>query len=372
MLRVMQINQGEKFGGVSSMIYNLYQHINHDKVQFDFVAPNKSSYEIYRDDIEKMGGRIFELRAKSRFKLAGKLKFWKKLYHLIRTQKYEVVHCNSGSVLFNIQVAWIAKKCKVRKIIIHSHNAGNDGKIKAIMMNACKGLLEFGPTHYFTCSTEAAEHMFSKKRCKKKDYVYIKNGVDISRFVFNEGERHKYREELGISDKKVVMHVGRFCNQKNHSRLIDIFNDLHKRESNTVLVLVGDGEKKKTIEEKVRLLGLSESVIFLGLRKDIPQIMFASDLFLLPSLYEGLPVVGVEAQASGLPCVIADSITKEVDFSGNNHYVSLNDNDSVWSEKILDLLTKDIDRIEGSDIVRKAGFSLQDVAKKLEEIYCAE
>lgn len=369
MLRVMQINQGEKFGGVSSMIYNLYLHIDHDKVQFDFVAPNKSSYEIYRKDIEEMGGRIFELKSKSKFKLSSKFKFWRKLYQLIKSQKYEVVHCNSGSVLFNIQVAWVAKICKVKKIIVHSHNAGNDGKIKAALMHFCKGLLEFGPTHYFTCSTEAAEHMFAKKRCKKKHYTYINNGVDIRRFMFKEEERQNYREEIGVTDKKVVMHVGRFCNQKNHSRLIDIFNDLHKKDANTVLVLVGDGEKKKTIEEKVRLLGLSDSVFFLGLRKDIPQIMFASDLFLLPSLYEGLPVVGVEAQASGLPCVISDSVTKEVDFSGNNHYVSLDADNSIWSEKILDLLAKDIDRSVGCEVVRKAGFSLQDVAKQLEDIY---
>ncbi len=371
MIRVLQINAGELFGGVSSMVFNFYQNINREKVQFDFVAPNKSSYENCRSQIEQMGGRIIELKATGSL-ISRKFRFWRRLFQLIKKEKYEVVHINSGSITFNLQVAWIAKLSGCKKIIVHSHNAGNDSSKKAFVMKLIKPLLELGPTHYFACSHKAAQFMFISGRIKKGEYQVINNGVNLERFQFDIKNREAYRQQLELNEKKVLLHVGRFCKQKNHRYLIDIFNAFQKRVPNSVLLLVGEGELFEEVKIQVRNYGLDNLVIFLGLRNDIDKLMSASDIFILPSLFEGLPVVGVEAQASGLPCIFADTITSEADLTDSVRFLPINVNEDKWVKELIDLTENSgTERILYAEQVASKGYSLSGIAKMLEDVYLA-
>ncbi|WP_368791488.1 glycosyltransferase (plasmid) [Companilactobacillus farciminis] len=370
-VKVMQINSGQKFGGVSSMIFNFYKNVDHEKIQFDFVAPKISSFSMYRREIEEMGGSIIELQTSGNF-IKRKLQFFKRLTHLIKRKKYDVVHINSGSIFLNIQVSWIAHFCGVKKIITHSHNAGNDHELLVLLTKLCKPLLEFGPTDYFACSNLAAKFMFTKKRVHNKNYQVINNGVDVQKFKFNIDDRQKYREKLSIQGKVVLLHVGRFTSAKNHQKLINIFKCFHTLVPNSVLLLAGEGELEESIHNQVEQLKLQDSVLFLGLRKDIAELMSTSDMFILPSFYEGLPVVGVEAQTNGLPCVFSDSITREVDLNDKeNLFLSLEFSNQQWAQKIKDIFlnTNLKKRDKAYKNVEKKGYSLVQVGKLLEKIY---
>ena len=369
MIRVMQINQGEKFGGVSSMLFHLYQHIDRQQVQFDFVAPRKSSFSTCRSEIEEMGGRIFELKAGGSF-IMKKLRFWKRLKDHINKERYEIVHINSGSILFNIQCALVARACHVRKIIVHSHNAGADGDMKQKLAQLCKPLLDIAATDFLACSHKAAQFMYVPRRIREKKYMVINNGVDTEQFAFSQSVRDEYRAELGISnDTEVILHVGRFSRQKNHSYLVRLFKKYTRKYPKSVLLLVGAGDLSDSIKELVKKLGIEDKVKFLGLRSDIPSLMAASDVFLLPSLYEGLPVVGIEAQTSGLPCIFADTITKEVDVLRNNCFISLEADADKWCDRIHAAASSRKDRESAAAKISAKGYSIQASAKTLLDCY---
>lgn len=370
-VRVMQINSGQKFGGVSSMILNFYKNVDRNKVQFDFVAPKTSSFTIYKEEIKKMGGNIVELKTTGNF-VHRKIQFFKRLSHLIKERNYDVVHINSGSIFLNIQVSWLARHCGVKKIIAHSHNGGNNSRLLVLLTKLCKPLLEVGPTDYFACSNRAAEFMFTRKRIKNKAYTVINNGVDVEKFKFNLEDRCEYRQRLSIEGKTVLLHVGRFTPAKNHKKLVEVFNEFHKLNPNSVLLLAGEGKLEDQVHDQVDLLGLTEDVIFLGLRKDIPQLMSASDVLMLPSFFEGLPVVGIEAQTNGLLCVFSNTITQEVNLNGlKNKFLSLKCSDLQWAETVNQGINKCNIESRKYDyrIVIDKGYLLRDVGKKLQSIY---
>ncbi len=370
MLRVLQINAGENFGGVSAMVYNIYRFIDHSKVQFDFTAPNVTSYYPYRSEITEAGGRIYELHADG-FCLLRKLKFWNRLSKHIHKQGYRVIHINSGSVSFNLQVALIARACKVEKIIIHSHNAGNSNERVKLLTPLFRKMLSCAGTDHLSCSHKAAEYMFSSDIVKRKAYRVILNGVETQRFSFDQGARNRIRAELGLEDRNVLLHVGRFNVQKNHSRLIEIFRTYLKTDPSAVLLLAGEGELFDGVKAQASKTDIEKNVIFLGLRKDVPDLFCAADLLVLPSLYEGLPVVGIEAQCSGLRCVFSSEITREIDLSGQNAFVSLDDSDEIWVQHISELLKEENDRYVGRKRIEDCGYSIESTAKIVEELYLA-
>lgn len=370
-VKVMQINSGQKFGGVSSMILNFYRNVDRSKIQFDFVAPKTTSFTSYKNEIEKMGGNIVELKTNGNF-IHRKIQFFQRLIHLMKKRDYDVVHINSGSIFLNIQVSWLARYCGIKKIIAHSHNGGNDSKLLVFLTKLCKPLLEFGPTDYFACSNRAAEFMFTNKRIKNKAYTVINNGVDVQKFKFNKYDRDEYQKRLSITGKTVLLHVGRFVPAKNHKKLIEVFSEYHKLNPQSVLLLAGEGALENEIHDQVNLLGLKDNVIFLGLRKDVSQLMSASDAFMLPSIFEGLPVVGIEAQTSGLPCLFSDSITSEVSLNSiKNEFLNLKLSDKKWAETINRVITNcDIKSRECDyHTTIDRGYSLNDVGEKLQSIY---
>ena len=240
---------------------------------------------------------------------------------------------NSAVFLYPIIAA---KMAKAKIIIAHSHNSSSDkGIIKSLLHNLNKHFIYLFANEFFACSERAGEWFFSKRVRNSDNYRIINNAIEIDKYVFDKSIRQRKREELGITDEYILIgHVGRFNKQKNHSLLIDIFDNYHKKNIKSKLILVGQGPLMNKIKNKVNKLNLQKDVLFLGLRNDTYELYQAFDVFILPSLYEGLPLVGVEAQYSGLGCIFSSNISKELKITNNCFYVGLNRSLDEWCKNI--------------------------------------
>ena len=297
--------------GVESVIMNYYRHLDHSKVQFDFIC-DEDSTRIPYEEIKKLGGLVFLVPKYQKLP-----KYLKALEKLFKENKYRIVHANINTL--SVFPLYAAKKAGVPVRISHSHSTSN---IKEWKRNLIKNLLRpFSKryaTDYFACSELAGRYLFGNKAFDRGEVKIIHNAIDIDKFRFDEVARKKLRKEFGIKDSTIVIgHVGRFVQQKNHTFLVDVFKEYHEKNSDSKLLLVGSGPLENKIKKKVEKLGLKNSVLFLGQRDDINKLYSVMDIFCLPSLYEGLPVVGVEAQATGLPCMFSDRITDDIIASKN-------------------------------------------------------
>lgn len=368
-VRVLQINAGSKdFGGVSSFLYNIYRHVDRSKVQFDFLSPNVTTYGLHRNQIEAMGGRVFELGVEGN-PIIRKVRLYHRLRDKIKQQSYPVVHINSGSVFFNLTAAMAAKHAGARVRIVHSHSAGTaiKNKIAKLLVGWLKLTLERYATNLLACSKAAGEHVFSEKSVLQGKVEIVPNGIEISRFVFDGKTRETVRRELGLDGRFVVGHVGRFSEEKNHSFLIDVFSEVYRRELSAVLLLIGEGPLEAEIRDKVRRCGLGGCVRFLGVRRDVERLYQAMDCFVLPSLFEGLPIVGIEAQTAGLRMVCSDAITEEMRITDLAEYMSLGEPAVRWAEKIL--CCRGSERKNMSREIAEAGYSIENSARQLEALY---
>ena len=245
----------------------------------------------------------------------------------------------------------------------------NGSGIKKNIMNLFKKLIPIVSDYNLACSDLAAQFMFPPQILKEKNFTVIKNAIDVEKYRFSEEVRLEYRKKLKMENKLIIGHIGRFMPQKNHKFLIDIFAEIYKKRSDAVLVLIGNGELLDEIKEYVEKKQLKNAVCFYGTTNEVPQILQAFDCFLLPSFYEGLPVVGVEVQASGLPFVLTDTITKEVDFSDLVNYLSLEDEPEKWADCVIKCSELKRNRSKYPDIVKEAGFDISEETKKLTSLY---
>ena len=236
--------------------------------------------------------------------------------------------------VFSLFAAWLAG-AKVR--ILHNHStAVKSEKLRSVMKYILRPFAPIFANKYMACSKLAGEWMYGKKKMEEGKVKVLNNAINVDDFAYNLRLREKLRLDLNIDkDTLVIGHVGRFMYQKNHDFLIDIFKEIHKQKNNSLLLLIGDGPLRETIEIKVQNYGLKDYVKFLGLRKDVKGLYNVMDVFVLPSWYEGLPVVSVEAQANGLPCFVSDKVSKECNLSDSMHFISLDENAESWSKKIL-------------------------------------
>ena len=267
---------------------------------------------------------------------------------------------------------YAAKKAGVPVRIAHSHSTSNKKEWKK---NAVKNVLRpFSKKNanvYFACSELAARYLFGNKTFEEGKVTIINNAINLEKFKFNQGKREKLRKGLKIEDNEfVVGHIGRFVAQKNHTFLIDIFNELYKENKDTVLLLIGQGPLQDQIKEKVRELGLEDSVRFAGQVDNASDYYNAMDVFVLPSLYEGLPVVGVEAQANGLQCYYSTDMTKETKVLEKTEFISLNEGAKKWSKIILNDI-KNVKREDTEKEMTERGFNIRKATNKLEKRYNA-
>ncbi len=364
-IRVLQINAGSRnFGGVSAMLLNIYRNINKDIIEFDFLTPNKTTYSEYIDEIINIGGNVYEFNINNST-LFGKVKLCRRLKKFLLENKYDIIHINSGILLFNMIVAYTSKKYSNSKIIVHSHNAGRRSFIKKIFSYPIKKILEHKSDMLLSCSNLASRYMYTKKGMKR--VKIIKNGINTNKFSYNEQIRDKKRKELKLENKLVIGNVGRFTSQKNHTFMINVFEELKKKCNAAVLVLIGQGELENNIKRLVSEKNLEDSVLFLGQRKDVNDMYQAMDVFFLPSLYEGFGIVNIEAQSSGLICVVSDSIPDEANVTGSTIRISLKEPISVWVNSLLEASKNE--RVNMSDKVKVSGYDIKITVSELEKIY---
>lgn len=303
---------------------NYYRNIDRDKIQFDFLThrPERSDYD---DEIERLGGKIYYA---PRLYPQNYPKYFKWMKQFFKDHpEYKIVHSHIDAMSYLPLKA--AKKANIPVRIAHSHNTSIDKDFKYLLKQYFRSKITTVATDYCTCGQEAGEFLFGDK-----DFTFIPNAIEVDKFLYAKDLREKKRTELGIKDEFVIGHVGRLSYQKNHKLLIEIFNAFSKVERNTLLLLIGVGEKEGEIKKQVHDLGLDSKVKFLGNRSDVNELYQAMDVFLMPSFFEGVPVVGVEAQFSDLPCIFSDRVPKEVKFNSKTQFVKLEANLDEWVRSI--------------------------------------
>lgn len=360
-IRVLQVVTIMNRGGLETMLMNYYRKLDKSKIQFDFMT-NRSERGHYDDEIEAFGGKIYRL---SPIKPGNYNKYFKELDNFFNEHKeYKVVHShineNSGFVLK------AAKKAGIECRIAHSHLSDLKLDYKYPFRVYARRNLKGNVSDYFACSKRAGEWLFGKDISNSGKVTVLNNAVDTEKFRFNEEVRNNIRRKLDIEGKKVIGHVGRFNPQKNHEFLIDVFNEIYKKDKDIVLLLVGDGYLKEKIEEKVNKLGLDKSVEFLGVREDIPELMQAMDLFLFPSQFEGLAVVMVEAQAAGLKVITSTGVTKESDITNNVEFIDLSKGAEYWADIVLN---SDFKKKDDINLMIKKGYDSTNNVKWLSDFY---
>lgn len=352
-------------GGVEAVVMNYYRHIDHAKIQFDFICDSDSTNIPY-DEIEKLGGKVILVSPYQHI-----ISYLKELKMILKEGKYKIVHSHINAL--SVFPLYAAKKVGVPIRIAHSHSTTNKKEWKKnLLKQMLRPFSKKYATDYICCSELAGRWLFGDKAYDNGEVYLLNNAIDLDKFAYDENVRKAKRKELKISDDTLVIgHIGRFVAQKNHTFLIDIFNELHKQNKNSLLLLAGQGPLIDEIKNKVNDLNLTESVKFLGQRNDVNELYQAFDVFLLPSLYEGLPVVGVEAQAAGCLSILSDDMTKETKVLNSTKFISLNENASFWANKILSSNKKFVRKNSINEMTNN-NFNIKNEAKKIENKYLKE
>lgn len=361
-IRVAQIMGKWLGGGVESVVMNYYRNIDRNKVQFDFICDEDSKY-IPKDEIEGLGGKVILIPPYQK-----PFKYHKELKRVLKEGKYKIVHSHISTMSFFS--LWAAKSAKVPIRIAHAHSTTNKKeKKKNLMKQLLRPFSKVFANRYFCCSELAGRWLFGNKTYDQGKVYLLNNAIDVDKFKYDEKIRKEKRKELNIKDNQLVIgHIGRFVEQKNHRFLIDIFNEVHKQKENSILLLAGQGPLMREMKEKVKILGIEDSVKFLGQINDTYKLYQALDIFVLPSLYEGLPVVGVEAQATGLLCELSNDMTKETKVLDTTRFISLNTSAEEWATIILDDYSK-FKRHDTTSEITKNNFNIKNETSKLENEY---
>jgi glycosyltransferase involved in cell wall biosynthesis len=367
-IRVLQIVGRMDRGGIETMIMNLYRNIDRDKVQFDFLA-HYGREAAYNDEIRAMGGRIYEMPA---LKNESHVYYWRLFQYISALKKffkehkeYKIIHghmTNTASIYMPI-----AKKNGVTCRIAHSHNTHGKSGMLGYVTNLLQKPIYKNATDWFACSKAAAKWFYPAEDVAAGRVTVVPNAVDAQKFRFNVDTRQKMRQQLGVEDKLVIGCVARFRPEKNHAFLLDVLKEVLKTRENAVLLFAGDGPCEEETKAKAADMGLQEKVIFLGMRSDIPDVMQAMDVFTLASLWEGLPVVGIEAQASGLHCIVSDGVTDEMNAIDMVEYISLQAPISEWADRLIK--AAEMSREDTYEKLKEAGYDIHTTAPQLQEFY---
>lgn len=360
-IRVLNLFTIMDRGGAETMVMNYYRHIDRTKVQFDFLV-HREQRGAYDDEIETLGGRIYHLCPIYPQNFA---RYKRDLRGFFQAHpEYKIIHSHMSELGYFAFREAEQQGVPVR--ICHAHNAPHGFDAKMIVRTYFKKRMMPHLTHLFMCGEESGKWLYGEKN--KSRFIMLNNAIDAASYTYDLSKREELRRQLGLADELVIGHVGRFNPQKNHPFLLDIFAALLKKESNAVLLLVGGGEGMSQIREKAQKLGIAEHVHFLGVRSDVADLMQAMDVFVFPSLYEGLPVTMVEAQAAGLPCIISDKVPPECILTeGLVDVMPLSASPGAWAEKIL--AKRAIPRTDRRAEIAAHGFDITTEAVKLQEFY---
>lgn len=352
-IRVAQMMTEMNYGGVEMVVMNYYRHIDRSKVQFDFFVLEGSEIP-QREEIERLGGRIYIVPHYKHL-----VQYEKTLIRLFKENNYKIVHSHMNTLsVFSLRAA---KKAGVPVRIAHNHSTAGKGEYKKNLVKyMLRPFAKVYPTDLFACSHLAGDWLYGKNA----NYTVFNNAIELDKFVYNEQIREKIRKQYHIENKFVIGHVGRFCYQKNHDFLIDIFEKVHEREKEVILLLIGEGELEDEIKAKVHRLGLDECVIFAGTCSNVNEMYQAMDVFVFPSRYEGLGMAAIEAQTAGLPVVCSINVPKEAKILADVFFECMLEK---YVEDVLDELN--VKRINMAEKIKHAGFDIEEEANKLQDIY---
>lgn len=361
-IRVLQVFAQMNRGGAETMIMNLYRNIDRSKIQFDFIVHTEDECS-YDEEIKLLGGTIHRIP-----KYTGKnhFQYKKEWFDFFRFHpEYKIIH---GHVRSTASIYLKIAKKHGLTTIAHSHSTSSGSGLSALAKNVLQYPIRYTADYLFACSKYAGEWLYGKNAYKNGKFMVVNNAIDSKEFLFSEETRIKKRKELNIGNRFVVGHVGRFDNAKNHDLLIDIFKEVHDKNNNSLLLLVGDGELRSQIEKKVNSLGLNNSVIFTGVRSDISDLLQVMDLFLFPSLYEGLGIASIEAQAAGLHTIVSDTVPQDAYLTNLIESISLQDSKEKWAEKILKHTTG-YNRKNTYDQIKSKGYDIDATSMWIQSFY---
>lgn len=359
------------YGGQESFMLNMYKNFESKDISYTICTPfnltNKNLIDIAKQRKEEIIHYDFNNYSKFR-------RFYvrKAFIKILNERKFDVVHIQSSSLFTLYGCAKIAKKYKIKKVIVHAHIAANNSlKHSAYKFLTDKGFEKYADI-FFACSDLAGKFEYSKKVLQSNKYRVIKNGIDTNKFLFDSGIRKEYRKKLNLKDEFTILNIGRFAKVKNHDFIVKIAEELNQKKFNFKVILIGDGELKNEIVNKIEYLNLNDRFIFLEKRNDIAEIMMASDLFILPSKFEGFPVTTIESQCSGLKTLCSNLITKEVSVTNLVKFLDIS-NEKIWAEDIINLDGQNLtDRKIYAKLIKDAGFDAIESAKILEKFYLGD
>ena len=341
-------------GGVESVVLNIYKNIDRSKVRIDFVLFNGLDHS-RKKVLEEYGCKIYFI---DRFR-KGIIKFIYNTYKILRSGRYDVIHTHINEIGLFSAIAGMLACTPVR--ICHSHNTSfrNEKLVPYLRF-----LFKIFSTHLFACSKVAGIALFGANA----KITVLNNAIDAKRYSFNAMVRANVRKSLDIENKFVIGNVGRLSYQKNHSFILEIYKRIVQNHKNTVLLLVGNGELEEEIKSKAAQLGIDNNIMFLGARDDVNELLQAMDVFLFPSHYEGLPVILIEAQSAGLPCLVSDAVTNEVQITDLVEFISLHKSTDYWVDAVLKY-SKDYERKNTFNTIKNAGYEVRSSVKNIQELY---
>lgn len=362
MIRVAIVIGKMDSGGKKNLVMEYYRHIDRSKVQFDFIC-DADSQAIPTEEIEALGGRVYEIAPYQRiFKNISGMK------QIFKDNKYPVVHAYNSTM--NLFPMYIAKRCGIPVRISESLSMAHERDWKTILKKMLRPMSKWFANYYMSCGDDCGRWQFGDKLFDAGKVDVFKTVINTEFNAYSPELREKTRKEYGWEDKIVVGHIGRFTAQKNSVHLIEIFAAVAKKESKAVLCLIGDGELKADMMAKIDELGIKDQVNYLGRREDIQQFYNAMDCFLLPSLYEGLPVVGLEAESCGLPMFFSTEVTREANACELGHFIALSEPDDVWADEMLKAMRGNMPvRKSHAKEVAEAGFDSASEALRIQKYY---
>jgi glycosyltransferase EpsF len=362
-IKVLHILPEINGGGIERFLLNYYSEMDKNIICFDFVKHVKMK-GILEDDFIKLGSRIYYVPSKK----SNLFNYGYGIYKIIKSDNYDIVHVHQN--FHSWPPLLLAKFLRVKTRISHSHNfIFKESALKKGVNKINRFFIKKTATDFFACTKEAALWLYGQKLIDSNEINIIKNAIEIDDFIFNKDIRDKKRIELEIKDKICLGHVGRFFKQKNHNFLIDIFNEVHKLNKNTILILAGNGDLFEDVKKKVNVLKLNNCIRFLGVRKDVNELYQTMDLFVLPSIFEGLGIVAIEAQASGLKCFVSDILPKDVNVSSDIEFLSINKSPKYWAKKIIKNIDCGLPRNDNKNTISNTGYSIKEAVKYLELLY---
>lgn len=372
-IRVLHIvNSLGQGSGVMSFIMNLYRNIDREKIQFDFIV-GTSKEPNYEKEIRNLGGYIYNIPAPRSLNIKKYLNYKEEISSFFQKNEYNYEIIHSHVPIMNTFYFPIAKKNNIKHRIVHSHSTKSSSKKISRLRNSVLLLpVKRQSTIYFACSEEAGEFLFGRKKILAKKVYIINNAIDTKKFKYNPIIAETVKKELNIEEEFVIGHIGRFANEKNHLFLIDVFAEIVKIKSNSVLLLIGDGELVDVVKEKVQRLDLTNKVKFLGIKENINQLLQSMDVFILPSHFEGLGIVTIEAQSAGVPCFVSTNVPSNVDVTNIITHLSLKESPKIWAKEIIENnlnQPKYVDKSKYTEEIIKSNYDIERSAKWLTEFY---